>query len=101
MAEMSNYPLTLLVCKFNFILCEALDVQVDILNFNLNPDVINWTLIKINISLILQVCSMVSKYIMANKERLFDLRNVKIVMVKNDLLGTAFKLDYFHRSQVT
>jgi len=44
---------------------------------------------------------MVSKYIMANKERLFDLRNVKIVMVKNDLLGTAFKLDYFHRSQVT
>ena len=49
----------------------------------------------------LQICGLVSKYIMAKKEQFFDLRNIRIVMVKNDPLGKAFNLDYFHRTQVT
>ena len=43
---------------------------------------------------------MLSKYIMSNKDRLFDLRNIKVANVKNDLLGKAFQLDYLHRSQI-
>lgn len=41
-----------------------------------------------------------SNYIMANKEKFFDLRNIRICQAKGDLLSRAFKVDYFFRTQV-
>jgi hypothetical protein len=49
----------------------------------------------------LQVAMLLSKYIMCHKDRFFDLRNIKVALVENDLLGTAFKVRAFHRTQVT
>jgi len=42
-----------------------------------------------------------SQYILVNKDRLFDSRNSMVVLCQGDLLGKAFGLQAFHRSQVT
>ena len=41
-----------------------------------------------------------SKYILMNKQRFFDTRNITLAMVQDDLLGQAFGVRGFHRSQV-
>ncbi len=38
---------------------------------------------------------------MVNKDRFFDLRNIRIALVENDPLGEAFGVKAFARSQVT
>jgi len=47
------------------------------------------------------ICYLTSNYIMENKHLLFDLRNIKICIAKNNILGEAFGVNYFARSQVT
>lgn len=47
------------------------------------------------------ICNALSDYIMENKQRFFDLRNIKVAKVKDTLLADAFGMDYFSRSQVT
>ena len=47
------------------------------------------------------ICYLTSNYIMENKHLFFDLRNVKICIAKNNILGEAFGVNYFARSQVT
>ena len=47
-----------------------------------------------------QVTSLFSTYMLNNKERFFDTRNIKLAMVKGDLLGDAFNVNAFHRCQV-
>ena len=42
-----------------------------------------------------------SQYIVGNKERLFDPRNICVAFVKDDPLGAAFGVDAFHRCQIT
>jgi hypothetical protein len=42
-----------------------------------------------------------SKYILDNKDRFFDNRNIKIAHVETDPLGIAFNVKVFHRNQVT
>lgn len=44
---------------------------------------------------------MLSEYILSNKEKFFDPRNIKVALVENDPLGIAFKVKSFHRCQVT
>ena len=41
-----------------------------------------------------------STYILRNKQRFIDARNIRVAIVKNDLLGEAFGVSAFHRSQV-
>ena len=41
-----------------------------------------------------------STYILRNKQRFIDARNIKVAIVKYDLLGEAFGVSAFHRSQV-
>ena len=41
-----------------------------------------------------------SKYILKNKCTFFDMRNIKIALVAKDLLGEAFGVNTFHKSQV-
>jgi hypothetical protein len=48
-----------------------------------------------------EVTNILSKYIMVNKDRFFDLRNIRIALVENDPLGEAFGVKAFARSQVT
>jgi hypothetical protein len=48
-----------------------------------------------------EICTLLSKYIMENKDRLFDFRNYRIALVENDILGEAFGVKAFARSQVT
>jgi hypothetical protein len=48
-----------------------------------------------------EVANLLSKYIMKHKDRLIDLRNVKILHLDGDLLGRAFNLRAVHRSQIT
>jgi E3 ubiquitin-protein ligase Mdm2 len=48
-----------------------------------------------------EVCGLLSKYILANKDKFFDLRNIKIAFVENDLLGKAFGVRLFARCQIT
>lgn len=43
----------------------------------------------------------VSRYILINHAKLLDPSNPKIAYVKNDLLGKAFRVDVFHRGQVS
>jgi len=38
---------------------------------------------------------------MNNKDILFDLRNIRVALVENDLLGAAFGVRAFARCQVT
>ena len=47
-----------------------------------------------------EVTLLLSKYILARKETLFDHRNIKLVLVKEDPLGKAFGVSAFHRCQV-
>lgn len=48
-----------------------------------------------------EVTSYLSQYILDHKDRFFDDRNIKIAHVENDLLGVAFNVKAFHRTQVT
>ncbi len=48
-----------------------------------------------------QLTQWLSEYILAKKEQIFDIRNDKLAIVKDDPLGKAFKVDHFHRTQVT
>jgi len=48
-----------------------------------------------------QTTNLLSRYLMLNKDRLFDLRNIQICFVENDPLGVAFGVKAFARSQVT
>ena len=47
-----------------------------------------------------QVTLLLSTYILKNKQRFFDTRNIKLAIVKGDLLGDAFGVSAFHRCQV-
>jgi len=47
-----------------------------------------------------EVTLLLSTYILRNKQRFFDTRNIKLAMVKGDLLGDAFGVNAFHRCQV-
>ena len=47
-----------------------------------------------------EICVLLSSYIIANKHRLFDMRNIKLCICKGDPLEQALNVDYFHRSQV-
>ena len=47
-----------------------------------------------------EITKLVSGYIITNKLRLFDQRNVKVCIVTNDPLGYIFGLNYFHRCQL-
>lgn len=48
-----------------------------------------------------EVTNLISIYILNNRQKFFDKRNVKIAFVENDLLGEAFDLSAFHRCQLT
>ncbi len=48
-----------------------------------------------------EVTALLSKYILSKKESIFNLRHVRLALVKNDPLVKAFKVDAFHRCQVT
>ena len=48
-----------------------------------------------------EVTELLSKYILSKKDSIFDLRHVKLALVKNDPLGKAFAVNAFHRCQVT
>ena len=45
--------------------------------------------------------STLSRYILDNKDKFFDIRNIKVAHVEGDLLGDAFDVKVFHRTQVT
>ena len=47
-----------------------------------------------------EICVLLSTYIIGNKQRLFDMRNIKLCICKGDPLEQALNVDYFHRSQV-
>ena len=47
-----------------------------------------------------EVTTILSKYILKHKDRLFDHRNIHVALVENDPLGAAFHVRAFHRSQV-
>ena len=47
-----------------------------------------------------EITKLLSNYIIKNQNRLFDLRNIKVAIVEDDLLGAAFQVRAFHRSQV-
>jgi len=44
---------------------------------------------------------LLSQYIMENKDRLFDLRNVRVANIEHDLLGAAFRVRTMARCQIT
>eukprot|EP00096_Caligus_rogercresseyi_P009749 TRINITY_DN3361_c0_g1_i3.p1 TRINITY_DN3361_c0_g1~~TRINITY_DN3361_c0_g1_i3.p1 ORF type:complete len:590 (-),score=136.55 TRINITY_DN3361_c0_g1_i3:440-2209(-) len=48
-----------------------------------------------------EILVLLSKYIILNKEKFFDPRNVKVAFIADDPLERAFKVKTFHRSQVT
>jgi hypothetical protein len=48
-----------------------------------------------------EICTLLSKYIITNKENFFDPRNNLICIVDGDDLGEAWGLRAFHRCQVT
>ena len=47
-----------------------------------------------------EIMKLVCTYILDNKLRLFDRRNVQVAIVKDDLLGDALAVNYFHRCQL-
>ena len=47
-----------------------------------------------------EITRLFSTYILRNKQRFIDARNIKVAIVKYDLLGEAFGVSAFHRSQV-
>lgn len=48
-----------------------------------------------------EIAGYLSQYIMENKKKFFDQRNIKVALVQGDPLGAAFNVKAFHRSQVT
>ena len=46
-----------------------------------------------------EITTMVSKYIL-DRKHLIDPKNIKLALVENDLLGQAFGVKAFHRSQI-
>ena len=48
-----------------------------------------------------EIMRLVSQYILQNKDRFFDLRNIHIVHVENDILGEMFRVKYIARQQIT
>jgi len=48
-----------------------------------------------------EITALLSDYIRSKKETFFDKRNIRAAMVKGDPLGIAFRVDSFHRCQVT
>jgi len=48
-----------------------------------------------------EVTSLLSSYILSKKTQLFDSRNIKVALVKDDPLGSVFGVNSFHRCQVT
>merc|ERR1719193_655247 len=46
-----------------------------------------------------EVATLLATYILKNKERFFDTRNILVAIVKNDPLGEAFGVNAFHRTQ--
>ena len=48
-----------------------------------------------------QLANLLAEYITANKQRLIDTRNSKIVLCQGDLLGNALNVKAFHRTQAT
>ena len=61
----------------------------------LNPDKKDQTLFSYE-----ELTLLLSKYILSNKNKFFDQRNIKLAMVHDDPLGTAFGVQAFHRCQV-
>jgi hypothetical protein len=47
------------------------------------------------------ICQWLSQYIINNNNKLMDPQNIRVVLCQNDLLGKAFKVKAFHRTQVT
>jgi len=47
-----------------------------------------------------EVTLLLSKYILARKDKIFDPRNIKLALVANDPIGEAFGVKAFHRCQV-
>ena len=47
-----------------------------------------------------ELCAMLSQYLLMQKDKFFDNRNIKIAHVANDPLGIAFNVTIFHRTQV-
>ena len=47
-----------------------------------------------------ETVGLLSAYILKNREKLFDLRNIHVCLVEGDQLGEAFQVKAFHRSQV-
>lgn len=48
-----------------------------------------------------EIVEMLSAYIISNKEKFLEPRNIKVALVENDPLGIAFGVKSFHRCQVT
>ena len=48
-----------------------------------------------------EITSYLSEYILDNQAKFFDKRNIKVAHVENDILGIAFGVKVFHRTQVT
>ena len=48
-----------------------------------------------------EVASLFSRYILNNRENIFDKRNLKVAIIKNDPLGVVLGIDYFHRCQAS
>jgi hypothetical protein len=47
-----------------------------------------------------EVISYLTKYIFINKEKFIDKHNISVAYVKNDILGLAFDVNQFHRTQI-
>ena len=47
-----------------------------------------------------EIRTLLSMYIVSRKDQLFDQRNIELALVEKDLLGEAFKLAGFHKSQL-
>lgn len=48
----------------------------------------------------LEAARLLSSYILSKQNEIFDKRSIKIAIVKDDILGKAFKVKAFHRNQV-
>ena len=47
-----------------------------------------------------EITDAISSYILARADELFDPRNIKLALVKDDPLGRAFRVSSFHRCQI-
>ena len=43
---------------------------------------------------------LISKYILARKDEIFDARNIKVTLVETDPIGAALGVKSFHRCQI-